>query len=218
MQIAQDANGVQVTCRDKDGQHVASADYVICTLPFSVLRDISVTPAFSDAKAAAVRDLKYTSVTRIFLQMKEQFWRTQGLSGEIVSDQPMTVVYPGYTPADQPGTLGVYMASENARGIGAKSLDEQVEFALSQIELVYPEVRKHFTAGVSKFWDTDPYAKGAYVWFAPKQMTSVLPVVAATEGRIYFAGDHASTLPGWIQGAIASGLRAASDVAAAASE
>jgi monoamine oxidase len=218
MQIAQDANGARVTCRDKDGQHEASADYVICTLPFSVLRDIPVTPAFSAAKADAVRDLKYTSVTRIFLQMKEQFWRTQGLSGEIVSDQPMTVVYPGYTPADQPGTLGVYMASENACSIGARSLDEQVEFALSQIDPVYPEARKNFSAGVSKFWDADPFAKGAYVWFAPAQMTALLPVVAAPEGRIYFAGDHASTLPGWIQGALASGLRAAVDVAGAASK
>jgi monoamine oxidase len=218
MQIAQDANGVRVTCRDKDGQHEASADYVICTLPFSVLRDIPVTPAFSAAKAEAVRALKYTSVMRIFLEIQQQFWRSQGLSGEIVSDQPMTEVYPGYNPANQPGMLGVYMAAGNARSAGALAPDKQIEFALSQIELVYPEVRKNFTAGVSKFWDADPFAKGGYVWFAPAQMTSLLPVVATPEGRIYFAGDHASTLPGWIQGAIASGLRAANDIGGAASQ
>jgi monoamine oxidase len=217
MQIAQDGTGVRVTCRDKDGQHEASADYVICTLPFSVLRDIPVTPAFSDAKGEVVRGIKYTSVTRIFLQMRKQIWRP-GLSGKIVSDQPMTLVYPGFDPDDQPSTLGLYMASENARGIGAKGLNEQIEFALGQFEPVYPEVRQYFTAGVSKFWDADPFAKGAYPWFEPKQMTTLLPVIAAPEGRIYFAGDHASTLPGWIQGAIASGLRAALDVAGAASQ
>ena len=206
LQIAQDANGAQVTCRDKDGQHVARADYILCTLPFSVLRDIPVTPAFSPFKSNAVRSLTHTSVTRIFLQMREQFWRQHGQCGLIVSDEPMTMVYPGYNPPSQPGVLGVYMAAGNADRIGALDLDKQIDFALSQIELVYPEVRQNFIAGVSKVWDADPFAKGAYPWFAPGKMQFLLPAIAAPEGRIYFAGDQASTLPGWIQGAIASGL------------
>jgi len=218
VQIAQDESGVRVTCQAKDGQHVASADYVICTLPFSVLRNIPVIPAFGAALAQALQTVSYTSVTRIFLQMREQFWRTQGQSGKIVSDQSMTVVYPGYNPASQQGTLGLYMASANARRIGALSLDEQIEFALGQIEPVYPEVRQNFVAGVSKVWDADPFSKGAYAWFTPGQMGSLVAVMATPQGRIYFAGDHASTLTGWIQGAMASGLRAAQNIAATASQ
>jgi monoamine oxidase len=215
--LDQSRNEIVVTFRDKGGQVQASADYVVCTLPFSVLRNVSVTPAFSDIKTNAVHSLPYTSVTRIFLQTRTQFWRTQGLSGEIVSDQPMTQVYPCYTPVDQPGVLGIYMASDNARRIGSTGLSQQIEFALSQIEPVYPELRANLVTGVSKVWDADPFARGAYPWFRPDQMTSLLPAVTQPEGRIYFAGDHASTLPGWIQGAIASGLRAAVDIARAAS-
>jgi monoamine oxidase len=202
-----------VTFRDKSGQNQARADYVICTLPFSVLRNLSVTPAFSEVKTNTVQNLPYTSVTRIFLQMRKQFWRTQGLSGAIVSDQPMTQVYPSFTPAYEPGTLEVYMASENARRVGSTSLDQQIEFALSQLEMVYPEVRANLVGGVSKVWDADPFARGAYAWFEPNQMTSLIPAAARPEGRVFFAGDHTSTLPGWIQGAIASGLRAAVGIA-----
>jgi monoamine oxidase len=32
------------------------------------------------------------------------------------------------------------------------------------------------------------------------------------EGRVHFAGEHASPWPGWIQGALHSGLRAAREV------
>jgi monoamine oxidase len=78
VQIAQDEGGAQVTCRDKDGQHDVRADYIICTLPFRVLRDIPVTPAFSAAKAEAVQSLLYTSVTRIFLQMGEAILEAAG--------------------------------------------------------------------------------------------------------------------------------------------
>jgi monoamine oxidase len=218
LQIAQDNSGARVTCRAKDGQHEASADYVICTLPFSILRNIPVTPGYGAALGEVLQTLSYTSVTRIFLQMREQFWRTQGLSGKIVSDQPMTVVYPGYNPAGEQGILGLYMASANARRIGALSLDEQIEFALGQIEPVYPEVRQNFVAGVSKVWDRDPFAKGAYASFTPGQMESFVPAMAAPRGRVYFAGEHASTLTGWIQGAMASGLRAAQSLAATASQ
>lgn len=218
LQIAQDNSGVRVTCRAQDGQQEVSADYVICTLPFLILRNISVTPSYGAALGEVLQTLSYTSVTRIFLQMREQFWSTQGLSGKIVSDQPMTIVYPGYNPAGEQGTLGLYMASANARRVGALSLAEQIEFALGQIEPVYPEVRQNFVAGVSKVWDADPFAKGAYASFTPGQMESFVPVMATPQGRIYFAGEHASTLTGWIQGAMASGLRAAQSIAATASQ
>jgi monoamine oxidase len=42
-----------------------------------------------------------------------------------------------------------------------------------------------------------------------------IPVFAAAEGRTHFAGEHTSAWPGWIQGALHSGLRAAREVVAA---
>ena len=52
----------------------------------------------------------------------------------------------------------------------------------------------------------------AYTWFKPGQMTAWLPHIARAEGRIHFAGEHASLCHAWIQGAIESGLRAAGEV------
>jgi len=49
----------------------------------------------------------------------------------------------------------------------------------------------------------------------PPGTLRLLPVVAAAEGRIHFAGEHTSPWPGWIQGAIHSGLRAAREAVAA---
>jgi monoamine oxidase len=48
-------------------------------------------------------------------------------------------------------------------------------------------------------------------------MASLLPHVARPEGRIHFAGEHASSLFGWMQGAFESGNRAAREVNDAAS-
>jgi monoamine oxidase len=38
------------------------------------------------------------------------------------------------------------------------------------------------------------------------------PEVCKREGRVWFAGEHASPWPGWMQGAIASGIKAAREI------
>jgi monoamine oxidase len=46
-------------------------------------------------------------------------------------------------------------------------------------------------------------------------MQGIYPLLARPEGRLHFAGDHTSALPGWMQGALESGFRAAGEVNAA---
>ena len=59
----------------------------------------------------------------------------------------------------------------------------------------------------------DEFAGGAYALFDPGQQTHLFSHILAPEGRLFFAGEHASLAHGWIQGAIESGLRAAIEVA-----
>jgi monoamine oxidase len=47
-------------------------------------------------------------------------------------------------------------------------------------------------------------------------MTRLLEHVARPEGRVHFAGEHTSNWPGWMQGALESGERAALEVRQAA--
>jgi monoamine oxidase len=81
--------------------------------------------------------------------------------------------------------------------------------------MVYPRIREQFEGGASKCWDSDEWSRGAYTWFKPGQMTSWLPQIARAEGRIHFAGEHASTDPGWMEGALESAERVVSEIAVA---
>ena len=56
-------------------------------------------------------------------------------------------------------------------------------------------------------WHDDPYAGGAFALFEPGQQSLLHEHIIAPEGRIHFAGEHASLAHAWIQGAIESGLR-----------
>ncbi len=87
--------------------------------------------------------------------------------------------------------------------------------ALSDFEKIHPGMGDHLSVGLVKCWDEEPFAKGAYAWFAVGQMTEFGSALHAPEGRLHFAGDHTSNRPGFMHGAVESAKRAAAEVLAA---
>ena len=62
-------------------------------------------------------------------------------------------------------------------------------------------------------WEADPFARGTWTVFRPGQIMRYETALRAREGRLVFAGAHTALLwPGFIDGAVESGLRAAADV------
>ena len=172
-------------------------------------------PALTPEKRSAIDGLPYESVTRIFLQSRERYWTHEGLSGFAETDHPMEIWDSTY---GQPGTRGIltsYNRGPKAQELGLQSEAAQLRFGVKTIEQVYPGIRKYYERGFVKVWDRDPWARGAIAYLLPGQVSSLQPYIAQTEGRIYFAGEHASSVRGWMQGALESGRRVASQIAAA---
>jgi monoamine oxidase len=64
---------------------------------------------------------------------------------------------------------------------------------------------------LTKDWDKDPWQRGAFTFYKAGEQ-AWFDVVCRREGRIRFAGEHASPWPGWIQGALYSGSRVAREI------
>jgi len=215
--IEQNSQGVRVICAPTGRQRTFNADRLVCAVPFSVLKRIAVAPGFSRGKQLAIEQLEYTSVARVYLQTRKRFWLDEGLSGYASTDLPVMSVFE--RSINQPGTRGIlesYMAGPQARRVTAMRNSERISSTLTGMKTIYPELPEYFEGGAAKCWDEDEWARGAYAWFRPGQMTSLLPHIARAEGRIHFAGEHASTSPGWMQGALESGNRVAREIDEAA--
>jgi len=85
------------------------------------------------------------------------------------------------------------------------------------MEKIHPGLTSNFEGGTSFSWDYDPFALGSWAYYAPQEMTAMYPDVSKSEGRIHFAGEHTSALMGTLEGAAESGVRAAGEIASAAS-
>jgi monoamine oxidase len=116
---------------------------------------------------------------------------------------------------NQAGTRGIlesYQAGATARASTRMSEADRLATTVAGMAKVYPGIIDQYEGGASKSWDDDEWSRGAYAWFKPGEMHSLLPHIATPEGRIHFAGEHASSSPGWMEGALESAERVVREV------
>lgn len=216
IRIEHDADAVRATFRQSGSPQTMAAEYLICTIPFSVLRDVEISPPFSPEKRRVIEQLQYSSITRVYLQSRRRFWLDDGLTGGAHSDLAITRVLA--QPVGQLGTrdsrgiLEAHFARAQGRRVAVMKAGERIAYALEQMEQVYPAIREHFEGGTSWSWVDDEWTRGGYSSFKPGQMTAFLPHIARPEGRVYFAGEHTSPWNATMEGALESGNRAAREV------
>src|SRR6185369_2072753 len=125
--IHQDNKRVTVAVNTSGRRSQISADYLICAIPFTVLRSIEVSPAFSESKQRAIRELSYNSVTRVYVQSSTRSWVAEGFSGYAATDLPVGTVWD--CTEGQPGVRGIlecYTSGERARRLAALSEPQRV--------------------------------------------------------------------------------------------
>ncbi len=211
--VEQDERGARVHGLRGGARFTLSADRVVCALPFSVLRHVDVSPALSPAKRRAIDELPYTSVTRVYAQVSRRFWLEAGHSGVVLSGRERASVFD--RAPNQPGPRGIleaFSAGPLARRLTAMSERERQSALLDDLRRWHPALADHYEGGASYAWDADPWARGAYTWLRPGQLSAIGAHVPRPEGRLHFAGEHTSAWAGWMQGALESGERAAREV------
>ncbi|HYP52254.1 MAG TPA: FAD-dependent oxidoreductase [Pyrinomonadaceae bacterium] len=206
--IEQDARGVRINFNRGGTRQALAADYFVCTIPFSVLRRVEFTPPLAADKRKIVETMQYTSASRVLVQFKSRVWGEPRLSGFGVTDAPTEIWQPTYTQPGARGILTTYPRGPLSEKLTAMPEEARLSSTVELLERVFPGARADFAAGVSKCWQEDEWALGA--WGHPDE--KLLPVITRPEGRVHFAGEHASRLASWMQGALESGLRAAREI------
>ncbi len=189
-----------------------TADRVICTLPLGVLKRMNFTQRFSVAKLNAIRDMNIFPLSRTVLQMKERFWKKEGLSGSVKTDLPSEIWDPCYEKEGSRALLSVYFKSSKSLQLDEFSETRRVTYATQHLSNVFDAVSGNVEGGVSKQWGNDRWAGGGTVLAGRGDMVKCQKQLSLPEGRVYFAGEHTSAYHGWMQGAIESGIRVANEV------
>jgi monoamine oxidase len=209
VKIEQTGKEVSATFVEKGKQEKISADYLVCTIPFTMLRKIEISPKFSAEKMQVIENLKYDSASRVMLQTKRRFWADKKLNG-FASGEEFAEIW--HSTLGQSGTRGVLQSY--LRGFFSIALTkfppaERIEFTLKSLENMFPEIRANYEKGHTKCWSEDAWVLGAW---AHAENTKQAETIARSENRVFFAGEHASNYSSWMQGALQAGLRVVEEI------
>jgi monoamine oxidase len=161
----------------------------------------------SATKAGAIREQNYSQTAKVFLLSPTRFWLAAGFSGSVTTDLPIERLPPEPgTEVDARGALGAYPIGPYCATLSQMTEAERVAAAFAQARQIFPELANSFEGGVSHCWGLDPWQHGAFALHTPGQI-GFLDTLAKAEGRIHFAGEHASLWTGWMRAL--SNLRAA---------
>lgn len=209
--IRSQATGVKVYC--SDGSKF-DADYAVVTLPFSVLRQVEITPPLPKIQAQAVQELPYTAVTQIRFQVGHPFWETDGYPPMMWTDSLLESVLPVRDKQGRVQSLVSWATGTNAKQLDAMSADTLTKYVTSELTRIRPGTEENVEILHVVSWGRDPYALGAYSHFAPGQIRRFQDKMAKPWQRIHFAGEHTAIASGGMESALESGERVSSEILA----
>ena len=105
-----------------------------------------------------------------------------------------------------------WVNGKDAQMLDAMSRKELSQFFHSELKRIRPSTANNVDIIEVVSWGKDPYAKGAYSYFAPGQIRRLRDAMARPWGRIHFAGEHTAIASPGMESALESGERVASEI------
>jgi monoamine oxidase len=215
IRIEQDDHGVAVTYEASGNSATprqAKADWCICTIPLSVLSQIPID--VGSPMKAAIDAVPYAAAVKIGLQFRRRFWEEdEAIYGGIsYTDLPIRQIsYPssGYNRGGRGVLLGAYLyEGANAFEFTSMPPADRIARAVEFGSALHPQYRAEFENGIAVAWHRVPFTLGCAGAWTEEARQQHYDALCAIDGRIVLAGEHASYIPAWQEGAILSSLDA----------
>jgi monoamine oxidase len=216
-QIRDKGSKLQLTFGRGGSARYANASRVICTIPFTILRDIEGVEALdlSPVKHRAIQNIGYGQNTKHMIGFTSRHWRKPqgslpGASGYTFTNLPSQTLWD--SSRLQHGKSGIITTFLG----GSAAVDPTrgtIPSILSDMEQICPGSSSLYDGNHAIFrWPAHPYVKGSYACPKAGQYTTLVGSAKEPElsGRLLFAGEHVSeAFQGYMNGAVQTGNWAA---------
>jgi monoamine oxidase len=213
-----------------------TAPRVLITLPLGVLRAsagdegaVRFAPALPRKKMEALEKLEMGKVIRVTLRFKRRFWdEISPLAAPSKNLSDMSFLfsdddwYPTWwtTMPDKLPIITGWAPFDSAERLSGKSHSFVIDHALRTLGTFFDvksaELARLLDAAYFHDWQSDPFSRGAYSYGAVGADGAQEALGSPIENTLFFAGEATDVTGhnGTVNGAMASGYRAAQDILA----
>lgn len=191
----------------------AEADYIICTIPFSILRNITLDlKEMTAVKKKSIQELGYGRNAKTFAGYNKNIWRKNGYSGEVFTDKNFQL---GWDHSQMQGTrtcaYTFYTGGSESDAMKDMHLHQKIEKYATQLDQVFTGSKNELNGKQSQFyWPEFKHTKGSYACYKVGQWTTIAGAEQEPIGNIFFAGEHCSySFQGFMNGGAETGRAAA---------
>ncbi|WBW98080.1 flavin monoamine oxidase family protein [Oceanirhabdus sp. W0125-5] len=221
-------NKVTLAYKSSGRLRYEKCDFVVNTIPFSLLNNIEMSNLESNIATQGMRELNYIDSLKVFVFYKRRFWEDLGIfSGTSTTDLPNGVIYypsdhyyKGIKNPEEPGVLlacfNLALDATKLASLGENTILEYMNRNLEKIHgLPQNSLDKYVLDYKISHWNSERWIGGAFSCFNPDQKRTFLHDLAKPQydNKMFFAGEHVSPTHGWMQGAIKSALDASNKIA-----
>ena len=154
-------------------------------------------------------------MSKAYAAYRRPFWRDQGLSGQALSDEGP--VFITFDVGPESGGPGVLLGFVDSRGFDALAPEERRASALAGFAAIFGAEASEPIDYLDQRWGAETFAPGGPTAAVPPgSWTQFGPLLRHPVGPLHWAGtETADEWTGFMDGAVRSGQRAATEVAAA---
>jgi monoamine oxidase len=214
LEIDQGGSGATVHTK----KHSVKCKQVIVAIPPHLAGRIYYPQGLTGLRTQLTQRMPIGSLIKTIAVYDKPFWRDQGLNGQANSDQgPVKVTFDASPASGTPGVLLGFIDGDDARPLSDMTPAQRQSAALESYVRYFGDQAGHPRLYIDQVWEREDFTQGCPVGLTPPGvLTEYGPAIRQPQGRIHWAGTETATVwAGYMDGAVQSGQRAASEVLAA---
>lgn len=205
--------GVSVKYKQGDSYHTLQSDYAILAIPLPVARHIDFNSSLSLAHEKLINEISYGAVTKVLIEYRKKFWKDIGWNGRLYTDEAIVMTWGATNHIEhEHGIITAYTGGKPGAQLSKLSDDERTKLAISVIDKAFSGSADLVENTATMAWVNEPFTRSSYMALAPNQISTHWQTLYTPAGRLYFAGEHASPIQGYMEGAVESGQRVAKEI------
>ena len=204
---------VAVTYKQGDAHLTVNSAFAILAIPLTTARLIEFNPALPSAHQRMVKEISYGAVTKVMIQYRKRFWDQKGWNGRLITDSPIVITWLATSHIEsEGGIITAYTGGGPGAKLASLSDEERTQVAVAEIEKVFSGSSDLIEHTATVAWPNEPFTRGSYMALAPGEVTAHWHTLFEPAGRLFFAGEHATAIQGYMEGAVESGQRVAASI------